>query len=80
MQIEWNYVFNRKEIASTMARELIHNCEDLMDRETTLFLEELANYKKTWKRRLKLLRNNKMKTGTSICDLETRIKILLGTY
>lgn len=80
IRIEWNYVFNRKEVASTMAGELIHNCEDLMDRETTLFLEELANYKKTWKRRLKLLRNNKMKTGMSICDWETRIKILLGTY
>ena len=80
IRIEWNYVFNRKEAASTMARELIHNCGDLMDRETMQFLEELANYKKTWKHRLKLLRNDKMKTGTSICDLETRIKILLGTY
>lgn len=80
IQIEWNYVFNRKEAASTMARELINTCGDLMDEETTLFLEELANYKKTWERRLKLLRNDKMKTGMPICDLETKVKIVIGTY
>ena len=80
IKTEWNIVFRRKGIRLTMARELINNCGVLLNPEAKIFLSEVANYKEKWNNRLKLLLNSNMKTGILLCDLEQKIKILVGTY
>ena len=80
IKTEWNIVFRRKGIRLTMARELINNCGVLLNPEAKIFLSEVANYKKKWNNRLKLLLNSNMKTGILLCDLEQKVKILVGTY
>ena len=80
IKTEWNIVFRRKEIRLTMARELINNCGLLLNHEARIFLSEVANYKNKWNNRLRLLLNTNMKTGILLCDLEQKVKILVGTY
>ena len=80
IKTEWNIVFRRKEIRLTMAREMINNCGSLLNPDAKAFLSEVANYKKKWNNRLKLMLNTNMKTGILLCDLEQKVKILVGTY
>lgn len=80
IKTEWNIVFRRKEIRLTMARELINNSGSLLNPEAKIFLSEVASYKEKWNNRLKLLMNTNMKTGILLCDLEQKVKILVGTY
>ena len=80
IKTEWNIVFRRKEIRLTMARELINYCGPLLNPDAKAFLSEVANYKKKWNNRLKLMLNTNMKTGILLCDLEQKVKILAGTY
>lgn len=80
IKTEWNIVFRRKDIRLTMARELINNCGSLLNPDAKIFLSEVANYKKKWNNRLKLILNTNMKTGILLCDLEQKLKILFGTF
>lgn len=80
IKTEWNIVFRRKKIRLTMARELINNCGSLLNPDAKTFLSEVADYKKGWNNRLKLMLNTNMKTGILLCDLEQKVKILVGTY
>ena len=80
IQTEWNIVFRRKGIRSTMALELLNTCNDFLNNDAKKFFSDVVVYKRSWKDRLKLLTNKKMKTGMFLCDLEQKIKILIGTY
>lgn len=80
IKVEYGLVFRRKHVQSTMAKELIKRCEGELTVKANAFLPEAATCNNSVFSRIKMIRNKKMTTNMWYCDLETRIKIMLGNY
>lgn len=79
-KVEYGLVFERKLVQSTMARELLQRCKNEMNRNAEIFLPIVESYNDSVSNKLYLLRDKQMTTNMWYCDLETKLKILLGNY
>lgn len=80
IKVESGLVFKRKQVQSTMARELLEKCREDLTTEAAAFLQSVAKYNESLLNTFSLLRNNKMTTDMWYCDLETKMKIILRNY
>lgn len=53
---------------------------DQMNEDVKNFLEVITHYKQNKKNKIKLLEMKDFTSKIKICDLETKAKILLGTF
>jgi len=79
-QTEWNYVFNRRNVQSTLAKELLEKCSDKMPIGKEQLLSEIASYQHNPRTKLRLLFDSDMNCGTFVCNLECKLKVLLNSY
>lgn len=77
---EWKVLFGYKNKCSTLAREIIENFEPLIDDRKLFFLKRVSQSKSSLAARWWLLRNKKMDCGILLGNMETKLKIILGTY
>lgn len=77
---EYNLTFNSKDNVSFFAEELVSKLSDFIPRDNKLLLEEILNYKKKLKYKIKLLNDKKLDTGMFWANLEAKIRIILGLF
>lgn len=80
IQTEWKLIFRRKNVRSTMAKEMIVECSNELSENAKKFFDTVVDYQTSMRKRIKLLFNKKMTSGMIICDMEQKLKIILGTY
>lgn len=80
VKTEYELVFKRPHVQSTMAKLLLRKYLLYMNSETQLFLKYVSVYNRNIISKIRLIFYPKMKTGMPICDMETKIKIILGYY
>ena len=80
IKVEYRLTFKRRNVQSTMAKELLTKCGDIISDEGRDFLSTVSGYGKDKKLKRQLLSNKKFTTEIKTCDMETRLKVFLGNY
>lgn len=80
IHIEFSGVFLKRNVYLHMAQELLKWNMDVLDLNVIPYLTNIVRYKKSLHNRIRLLANPNMNCGIKICNLETKFKILIGTY
>lgn len=78
LKLEWKILVTPS-VASRTASLILEKLPDIHV-EARMFLEKVASYRKSWKKWLQLLSDNRLKTGVWQCDILCRLKILIRTY
>lgn len=77
---EFEVVFKYKNKCSFVAKELIRCAEPVIDKRKRAFLDDVSRSDESLSSRLRLLTNKKMNCGIFVGNLETKLKIILGSY
>lgn len=80
IKVEYGLTFKRRNVQSTMARELLARCGEMIPNEKRNFLSTVSGYGTDKELKHQLLSNEKFTTEIKMCDMETRLKVLLGNY
>lgn len=78
--IEFNNVFKKKNEKFHLANEMIARYDKEINAKDYAFLHMVSEYKKNGIIKLKLLFFKGLSCGNLLCDIEARIKILIGNY
>lgn len=80
IKMEKFILFQRIDVHYDLAKQIIKfNAEDLND-QVYIFLKCITEYKHSMKNKIDLLKFREFHCGIQLCDIETRIKILLGNF
>lgn len=77
IRVEKNVIFNKNKVARDLARNILDYSK--LNENVIDFLSCLANYDKSLKQKFALVKFDGFSTGLKICDMETFLKILIGT-
>ena len=77
---EYNLLFRRKDVHYNMANVLLKADKAVVNGKTHIFLQLVASYKENLRNRLRLLMCRECTCGNFLCDIESKIKILLLNY
>lgn len=80
LKTEKTILFKRKNIRYNLANEFLKMNFPAMKLENKIFLEQVSHYKDSWKSKVLLLTNKGLTTNMLLCDLESKIKILLSNF
>lgn len=80
LQTETKYLFKRKDIRYTLAKELLARKEAGMDPEAESFLNTVAGYKQNLPGKWRLLSSPLLHSGSFIFDAQAKIKVLLANF
>lgn len=80
IKAEYMVLFKNKYECSTLAREMTNNDKAMFKSEIIRFLTDVRDSKNKWRSRISLMKNKNFSCGIIVCDIETRVKILIGNY
>ena len=80
LQTETKYIFKRKDIRYTLAKEILAHREAGIDPEAESFLNTVAGYKQSLPNKWRLLSSPLFHSGSFIFDAQAKIKVLLANF
>lgn len=80
IQAEYRLVFQIKHEACILADSMLRTCMDDLDRKSADFLKTVTKSRTGIRAGISLLKDTEFSCGIRICDLETKIKIIIGNY
>ena len=77
---EFNILFRKKGMKSSVAKNLLLFNQNLLDEDTKKFLESIKTYNNNIFNTINLIRNPEFTSGNRLLDIETKLKILIKTF